>query len=240
MIGPGTIFLVGGINDIWLVATGWSRGLRTAGLPHRVIHYRWQQGLRATLTFADLWRTAHHRASAERFAKLIREQHREHCGEPIHVMAHSAGTAITVYALELLEECEAITSAILIGSGLSPRYDLTACLKRCRAGILSVQSWLDCFFLGLGTCLLGCCDRRFSPAAGMVGFKHPQGGHYEKLYTLRWHPRYVRQGWVGGHLSQASPWFISRTIADWVRQAEASGALDAGSGLRANTHSSTG
>ena len=99
---------------------------------------------------------------------------------------------------------------------------------------------LDWFFLGIGTCLLGSCDRRFGPAAGMVGFKHPAAGPYRKLHTLRWHPRYARQGWIGGHLSQASPWFVSRTIADSIRQAEASAPPEDGSGLRANTHSSTG
>ena len=235
MNGPGTIFTVGGINDVWLVRTGWGTGLRTAGLPHRVIYFRWQQGLLATLTFADLWRTAHHRASADRLAGLIRATRREHPDEPVHVMAHSAGTAITAYALESLDEGESITSAVFVGSGLSPAYDLTACLSRCRYGILSVESWLDVFFLGIGTTLLGSCDRRFGPAAGMVGFKAAD----PKLRTLRWHPRFVRTGWVGGHLSQASPWFVARTLAGWVHQAEASDIPDGGSGFRANTHSST-
>ena len=57
MNGPGTIFLVGGINDVWLVGVGWDRGLQAAGLPHRIAYFRWQQGFRAVLTFADLWRT---------------------------------------------------------------------------------------------------------------------------------------------------------------------------------------
>lgn len=236
MTGPGTIFLVGGINDVWLVNTGWGRGLRYAGLPHRVEHFRWQQGFRATLTFADLWRTAHHRASALRLAALIRAARRDHPGEPVHVMAHSAGTGVAAYALESLDEDEAITSAVFVGSGLSPEYDLTACLARCNAGILAVDSPLDCFFLGIGTCLLGSCDRRFGPSAGMVGFR----AEYPGLTRLRWRPAHIRQGWVGGHLSQASPWFVSRTLAEWIRQAEASVASGAGSGLRANTHSSTG
>jgi hypothetical protein len=235
MTGPGTIFTVGGINDVWLVRTGWGMGLRSAGLPHRVVHYRWQQGLLAILTFADLWRTSHHKESAGRLAGLIRAAHRDHAGESVHVLAHSAGTAITAYALEGLDEGEAITSAVFVGSGLSPGYDLSACLCRCRYGILSVESWLDCFFLGIGTTLLGSCDRRFGPAAGMVGFTAAD----PKLRTLRWHPQYVRSGWVGGHLSQASPWFVAQTLAGWVRQAEGSGPPADGSGLRANTHSST-
>src|SRR5262245_19758673 len=114
MNGPGTIFTVGGINDVWLVCAGWCYGLPSAGLPHRVTYFRWQQGLRATLTFADLWRTAYHRASADRLAGLIRDFVRARPGEPVHVMAHSAGTAIAAYALESLGLDESITSAVFV------------------------------------------------------------------------------------------------------------------------------
>jgi hypothetical protein len=236
MSGPGTIVLVGGINDIWLVSTGWRLGLRLAKLPHRAVHFRWQHGPKALLTFADLWRTSHHQGSADRLAGMIRETRMRYPGEPIHVMAHSAGSAITAYALERLTLEEAITSAVFVGSGLSPGYDLTACMKRCRAGMLTVESWLDFFYLGIGTSVLGSCDRHWGPAAGMVGFR----AEYPRLTRIRWRPRFVREGWIGGHLSEASPWFVRGTIAKWILQAEASVLAGSGSGFLANTHSSIG
>jgi hypothetical protein len=236
MNGPGTIILVGGINDIWLVSTGWRLGLKLAKLAHRVAHFRWQHGARGLLTFADLWRTSHHNASAERLAAMIRETRMHYPGEALHVMAHSAGTAITAYALERLKVEDAITSAVFVGSGLSPGYDLTACLKRCAADMLSVESRLDFFYLGLGTSVLGSCDRHWGPAAGMVGFR----SEYPMLTRIRWRPRYLREGWTGGHLSEASPWFVRGTIAKWIRQAEASVLAGSGSGFLANTHSSIG
>lgn len=231
----GTIFLLGGINDVWVVGRAWRRYLPAAGLPHRIELIRWQQGFRAVLTFADLWRTEHHRRVAADLAARIREAQSSQPEEPVHILAHSAGTAIAAYTLEQLGPSEAVTSAALVGSGLSPEYDLSEALRHTKAGILTVESRLDAFFLGIGTRLLGTADRRRTFAAGMVGFRRPSDPAVaDKLHRTQWSPRFIRQGWLGGHVSIASPWFVRGTLAAWVRQAEG------GSGLRANTHSSTG
>lgn len=230
----GTLFLLGGMNDVWVVGHAWRRFLKATGLPHAIELIRWQQGLWATLTFADLWRTSHHRNTATELVNRIRETQVAKPGEPIHILAHSAGTAIAAYTLEQLAPVEAITSAVFVGSGLSPHYDLSAALERTKAGILSVESWLDLFFLGLGTSIFGSADRRWGPAAGMVGFQTAS----EKLYRTRWTPRFVRQGWLGGHISIAAPGFVRDTLAAWIRQTEES--ETSGNGLRAKIQSSTG
>jgi hypothetical protein len=217
----GTIVLVGGINDPGMLAAGWRRGLRWAGLLHRIEGFAWQQGWRATLTFADLWRTAHHRRKAAELADRLRGAE-----PPVHVIGHSAGTAIIAYALECFAPADAVTSAVFVGSGLSPGYDLGPVLARCRYGLLAIDSPLDWWTLGVGTTLLGTCDRRHGPAAGMVGFRRAVGGKYRRL---RWSPRLVRQGWLGGHTSERSPWLAQHTLAAWVRQADAFDSAGAGS-----------
>jgi pimeloyl-ACP methyl ester carboxylesterase len=216
----GTIILLGGMNDNGLIPGGWKIGLRWAGLPHRVVHVRWQQGLRAFFILADLWRTAHHRKVAADLAARIRGTLADFPGEPIHLFGHSAGTAVAAYALEQLAPDEAVTSAVLVGSALSPGYDLGPALARTRAGILSVESYLDCLYLGVGTSVMGSADRRWGPAAGMVGFRGPGS---ERVRRVRWSARMLRQMWPGGHLSEGSPWFTRDTLADWVRTAEAAG-----------------
>lgn len=234
----GTLFLVGGINDTVIVNRLWRRWLLHSGLPHRVEVVRWQQGLLAVLTFADLWRVPHHHATADRLAARIRQCQGDHPGEPVHVLAHSAGTAITAYALERLDPAAPVTSAVFVGSGLSGKYDLSAALRRTVAGILSVESWLDAFYLGLGTAMLGCVDRVWGPAAGLVGFAPPSDPEQAaKLVRLRWSAGRLRDGWVGGHLAVGAPGFVRSVLVPWVRQAEGSAS---GSGLRANTNSSSG
>jgi hypothetical protein len=207
----GTILLLGGLNDRKRVAGGWDRGLAAAGLPHRREIVVWQQGGWSYLTLADLWSTKHHRSSAERLTDRIRRAE-----PPVHLMAHSAGTMVVALAVAALAESEAVQSIAFVGSALSPRFDLSSCLARCRYGLLSVESWLDCFHLGVGTTVAGTADRRFGPSAGMVGFRtaHP------KLSTIRWSPRFVRLGWVGEHLTQSASGFAREVLAGWVRQAE--------------------
>jgi pimeloyl-ACP methyl ester carboxylesterase len=242
-VNRGTIYLLGGINDVWVVGQAWRRGLKAAGLPHRIELIRWQQGFWAVVTFADLWRREHHRQVAADLAGRIRRTQAEYPGEPVHIMAHSAGTAIAALALEQLDPSEAIASAVFVGSGLSSRYDLSTALSRTQAGILSIESWFDLFFLGIGTSLLGSADRRWGPAAGMVGFRRPSDQSMaERLQSKRWRPPLIRQGWLGGHISVASPWFVRDTLAAWVRQVEGSDGetTGSGSGLRAKIQSSMG
>ena len=210
------IFLVGGLNDIRGITGGWERGFRDAGLPHERAVVKWQQGGWSYLTQSDLWKTTLHAEAGERLAQSIRAHRAAHGKTPIHIVAHSAGTAVTACALKCLAPAEAIASAIFVGSALSPGYDLLPIFERCEFGLLAVESRLDCFHLGLGTTLLGTADRVFAPAAGMVGFRtrHP------KLHALKWQPRFVRQGWLGEHLTQGHPAFARETLAAWIRYAE--------------------
>lgn len=213
----GTIFLLGGINDFLFVTRSWTYGLSRAGLPHQLVTLRWQQGILAALTFKDLWNTRHHHEQASRLAEMLRSCRQQKPDEPVHVISHSAGTAITVYALEQLAPDDAITSAILVGSALSPDYNLTAARCGTRQGLLSVESPLDCLFLGVGTTLLGTANRKWRPAAGMVGFNH-----LPTMTTLRrWNLADVRFGWLGGHLSVAAPGFSRAILAPWIRSVEA-------------------
>ena len=159
---------------------------------------------------------------------------REHPDEPIHLLAHSAGTAIVAYAMEMLGEDEPITSAVFAGSGLSPHYDLTACLKRCKAGILSLESWFDCFFLGVGTTLLGTAIGDSDPlpvwsasASSWCLLRHL--AKTAPASMLR------RQGWVGGAPRLASPSFVRETLVPWIRHAESAVQDVDGNGLRAKS-----
>ena len=218
---------------------GWSAGRRrflpTAGLPRGS---NWSAGNRACgrRSRSPTWRTSHHRAVAADLATASASALQKPGGRS--TSWHSAGTAIKPTPWSPRRRRGGL-STVFVASGLSPRYDLSAALHRTQAGILSVESYFDVFFLGIGTTLLGSADRHWGPAAGMVGFRQPSDASVaHKLHRSVWSPRFVRQGWVGGHISIAAPGFVRGTLAPWVRQAEES--ETSGNGLRANTHSSTG
>jgi hypothetical protein len=69
---------------------------------------------------------------------------------------------------------------------------------------------------------LGTADRCWSRSAGMVGFLTPSDPEpAKKLRHLRWSPKFLQQGWIGGHSSVASPRFVWRTLVPWIHEAEA-------------------
>ena len=221
MNGAGTIILLGGINDMLFVTRSWQRGFEQVGVPHRIERFIWQQGLWATLCFADLWNTRHHHREAHRLADHLRNILIAEPDAPVHIIAHSAGTAITAYALEQLGPTDRITSAVLVGSALSPNYDLSRAVQATEKGVLSIESYSDCFFLGIGTLVLGTADRVWTPAAGMVGFRQSK----PLLTVHRWRWSDLRSGWIGGHLSIAMPGFVRRILVPWLERCVATSPL---------------
>ncbi len=227
-LAVGKIFLLDGINGVRLLAGMFARGLRAAGLEHALEEFRWSKGLGFAPLFFDLWNSRHQRHQADRLVERIRQYRRDYPQRPVHFIAHSGGAAIVVYALERLSEQEKVTSAILAHPGLSPIYELQPALRKTTAGILAISSLVDAFFLGFGTTVLGTMDRRFSPAAGMLGFRRgtPLSSTepvHPPLEQLRWHPGQIwRRGWYGFHVMAGTRRFVVGTMATWIRQAEAS------------------
>jgi hypothetical protein len=221
----GKIFLLDGIGGVRLLPRSWAAGLRAAGLEHDLEEFYWSNGVWAAPVFADAWTLRRNRRQAERLAERIRVYRRSHPDRPLHLLTHSGGSAIAVFALELLGPEEAVTSAVLANSGLSPGYDLTRALSRTTAGMLALHSPLDVFFLGLGGLLVGSMDRRRGAAAGLIGFRRPSAAPeaarvYERLREVWWRPALVRRGWLGTHIAAAARSFASGMLAPWVREVE--------------------
>ena len=221
----GKIFLLDGIGGVRLVPRSWAAGLRAAGLEHDLEEFYWSNGVWAAPVFADAWTLKRNRRQAERLADCIRAYRREHPDRPLHLLTHSGGSAIAVFALELLAPQESVTSAVLANSGLSPAYDLTPALSRTTAGMLALHSPLDVFFLGIGGLLVGSMDRRRGVAAGLVGFRPPSAAEevaraYERLRQVWWRPGMLRRGWLGTHVSAASGRFARGMLVPWVREVE--------------------
>jgi hypothetical protein len=221
----GKIFLLDGIGGVRLVPRSWAAGLRAAGLEHDLEEFYWSNGVWAAPVFADAWTLKRNRRQAEFLAERIRAYRRDRPDRPLHLLTHSGGSAIAVFALELLGPNESVTSAVLANSGLSPAYDLTPALSRTTAGMLALHSPLDVFFLGLGGLLVGSMDRRRGVAAGLVGFRPPSVAEevvraYGRLRQVWWRPGMVRRGWLGTRVSAASGRFARGMLAPWVREVE--------------------
>ena len=225
-LGRGKIILLNGIAGTCRIPRAWAAGLRAAGLEHDLEEFAWSHGPLLAPFFPDAWNLGRNRRRADLLAEHIRAYRRDYPRRPVHLIAHSAGAGIALFALERLSPEEAISSAVLVNSGVSPWYDLSPALARTTAGMLAVHSPIDLFILGAGTLLVGTVDRWHTPAAGLVGFHPPSRDPtvqraYRRLRQFWWSPRMIRHGWFGHHQGAGSRGFVRAALAAWVHEAEA-------------------
>jgi pimeloyl-ACP methyl ester carboxylesterase len=157
---------------------------------------------------------------ADRLAKRIVDYRRQYPDREVHLVGHSGGGAITVLTLERLPTGTTVTSAVLAQAAISPRYNLSSALAKAERGIWNINSPLDVFFNGIGTTIGGTLDGRYTLAAGMVGFRRPEGldAAGKELYASRLHempfrPAMCRAFHFGGHMGAANRVFVAEQIA---------------------------
>jgi Serine aminopeptidase, S33 len=161
---------------------------------------------------------------AERIAEVIRQFQSGRPGNPVFLVAKSGGAGIAIKALERLDE-NRVQRAILLAPALSPRYDLTTALRAVRREIVVFWSPLDVLILGAGTRLFGTMDRVRTAGAGLVGFLVPgpndpdteRKRQYTKLRQVRWQPRMVGFGHLGGHFGVDHPRFLRKYVVPLLR-----------------------
>lgn len=213
----GTVFLLDGIGGILLAPVNVRKGLQEAGVPFATYVYNWNWGLRGELLVDLIW-LRRNRMQGLRLARLLRRFHRENPGAPLHVIAFSGGTGIAVFAAEHLGPRVRIDTLILCCSALSPEYPLANALEhvnRCYA----FPSVRDVGFLKLGTTVFGTLDRRFGPAAGLVGFRPTAAGdtpdtlYGGKLRQIWWTDAMRRYGHHGHHVGSATVLFAQHVLA---------------------------
>jgi len=147
-----------------------------------------------------------------------------HPGRPVFLIGHSGGTAVAVWAAEVLRDGQKIDGIVLLASSLSSGYDLCNALKGTRGGIVSFYSERDSVLLGAGTTLFGTMDGRHTEAAGKVGFSVPKSGQKGKLYErfseIKWTPNMVQAGNDGSHFGCLSTGFISSYVTPLLATAQ--------------------
>ena len=133
----------------------------------------------------------------------------------VNIIALSAGTGVTVWAVEALPGTRAVNNLVLLGSSLSSDYDMSKAFRHIKGKVYVYTSPHDTVLEG-PVRLLGTIDGKFDvPAAGRVGL-HPPGGGRGKIVNIPWRPEYARYGWTGGHTDCTSQAFVRRFIAKHI------------------------
>jgi pimeloyl-ACP methyl ester carboxylesterase len=223
LLQHGLTLVLPGIESESVFTYGMCDGLHDGGVPGAIRVFNW--GLPFPGGYlANLTRIDRNRRRAADIAREICLYQDAFPGRPVHLVAQSGGAGIAVFAAEALPEGRQIDSIVLLGAALSPTYNLARALARTRKGLLNSYSTRDTLILGWGTRIFGTTDRKFTPAAGSLGFQMPANLSHEetqlynqKLIQLPWMPQMADTGrHYGGHISCGCETHLTQNIAPWM------------------------
>jgi pimeloyl-ACP methyl ester carboxylesterase len=190
-----------------------TRGLRQGGWDGTITIYDWTEhdpGLDALLNRERNMR------EAAKVAELIEERRSKDPKLEITLTSHSGGTGIAAWALEKLPEGMQVQTLVLLASALSPDYDLSRALRHVRGKAYVFYSQNDQVVLGAGTKLFGTIDGVKSEAAGLIGFRTPEGAdktEYGKLVQKPYDKGWIAFENIGNHVGCMSQPFAQNVLA---------------------------
>lgn len=222
----GYTLVLPGIDGPSFVNSNMAQGLQDAGLPTAIEVHDWTTG-HFLLFPVHLRHSERNRRQAELLAQKITDYQDRYPGRPVHLIGHSGGGAMIIWALEALPEDRSVTSATLLAPAISPQYNLATALSRTSNGIWNYHSSLDAILLVAGTTLAGTVDGRHRPSAGAYGFDRPpdltpqQTLLYDNgLHQVPYHWKMLAQGNYGGHLGPTWAAFAREVVAPQLLELE--------------------
>ncbi len=212
----GLVIVLPGIEGRSKYNADIARGLDDGGVPCAIEIYDWGTPLGALVNLMDLEKN---QREASRLADRILRYRRDYPHRPVHLVGHSGGGGMAVLTLEALPTHARVTSVLLLAAAISPEHDLTRALNHTEQGIWNFYSSSDIGYLQVGTGLFGTIDRKYTRAAGAVGFKLPPKATeatkraYKNLHSVRYKSMMFRAGHRGGHTGWTNRRFVSVWLA---------------------------
>lgn len=161
------------------------------------------------------------RIAGQRVADRIMKYLQENPGRPVHIVGHSGGGGIAVFAAERLKKGYEIDGLVLLSASISSGYDLTRAMQNCNRGIVNFYNHGDGAMLAVGTTVMGNVDGIHGPSAGLIGFAKPKTtdspkkkAAYDKLFEVS-----VTTAMTGdclAHFGTTQPLFITQYVAPWI------------------------
>lgn len=213
----GIVYYVGGAGPLGNVGfLSVPKGMEAAGFPGYVQVVTWQ-GFSSAIDQVNLERN---RQKGIELAGQIRDYQRRNPGAPVHIIALSAGTGITTFALESLPESARVQNVCFLGCSLSSKYDLSRALRRIEGRLFVFYSYRDRVLNDIVP-YTGSVDRGdpTEGVAGLSGFRISRNATeatrrvYRKLLNIPYQREFEESGWDGGHMSSTAEGFIKWYVA---------------------------
>lgn len=162
------------------------------------------------------------RLEGRRIARMIASYQDNYPGRPVHLIGHSGGGGVAVFAAEAMPEDRKIDGLVLLSASISSAYDLTKAMSHCRNGILNIYTKADVGFLIVGTTIAGNVDGTRGPAAGAIGFDKPRPGDktgkhqaYGRLYEMELAGE-AAGGLADAHAATTRSGFVATYVVPWI------------------------
>jgi pimeloyl-ACP methyl ester carboxylesterase len=209
----GLVILLPGIESGAWQLEGSIRGLRQAGVDRAIEVIEW--GRRPLASMDNLTNLPANLERAKKIAGRVVSYEQEHPQRPVVVVGYSGGGGLAVLTAEALPEGCRIERMILIAAALAPDHDLSKTLSHCRDGLVNFYSERDVVMLGAGTALFGTIDRKYTPAAGRLGFRDTQGKLLadKRVTQIAWESGWLWLGHNGMHTGWLAPGWSRDVLA---------------------------
>jgi pimeloyl-ACP methyl ester carboxylesterase len=218
----GRIYYVGGAGPFGNVGMiDVPKGLRRAGWRGSVEVVKWQSTVGGTIR--DQLDRERNEEQGRNFARQIVTYARHFPGRPINIVALSAGTGVTTWALEKLPDDVSVESVVFLASSLSRSYDLSAAVRHVNRRLYNFYSPEDPV-LRYALPITGSVDGELelgSPGvAGLFGFELPiranEGARMlfdAHVQNMPYRKQYSQYGYHGMHTDTTSVDFIQYVVA---------------------------
>lgn len=204
------VFVADGSGDYRTTSRALCEAVSACGAPLRVETFVWSHGYGRMLV--DQVDHCNHLEQGRRLAALVAAE-KQNCPERgVYLVGHSSGTAVVLAAAEDSPP-GSIERVVLLAPAVAHDYDLRPALRSVRQSIDVFISSRDVGALLIGTGIVGTADRRFSAAAGRIGFTPIltcPGDEllYAKLRIHPWDRCVVWSGNRGNHYGALEPGFV--------------------------------
>ncbi|MBS3821093.1 MAG: hypothetical protein GVY16_04340 [Planctomycetes bacterium] len=189
----GLVIILPGIEGESAANHNIRRGLASAGCPRAMPIYNWGAPVPGLGLVINQVSVAGNPIAGRNIAKMIENYQDTYPGRPVHVIGHSGGGGMAVFAAEELSEGREIEGLILLAPSIPAGHNLTKALSRCRNGIVNFYNPSDALVGLVG-------------GAGVNGFN----GNYSGLHEVR-----VSSA-SDAHFAATTPYYVSANVAPWV------------------------
>ncbi len=149
--------------------------------------------------------------AARSLAHRIKGYKQKYPDNHVNIIALSAGTGVTVWALERLKGEYKVNNVFFVGSSLAHSYDMDQALKSVEGKVFVYHSPRDLILPWVK--LFGTVDGKLgSKVAGQLGLRIKES-YRGKVVNIGWEKKWERLGWSGGHTDCVGRSFVQYEIA---------------------------